>query len=274
MQLRRDRHALFEINCLARGQDVGVEAPGRGAGCGEDLAGFGTPRGFVGGGGGRGERESERGGGERGLAAVRAGQGGGGAVQVQEQGQQRGEEGVKHVERVRGRERGGVDAQRVGAERERQQRGSTRSGGREEADGARGGVDGEGEGGRLAVRERRVDEVVARRVAIPQQVRGLGLARAADGFRLQVVAVVAGQVVRDGDGGGLLDGHELGESGEDAGKEGGASGGGVKGRAGYGDRGRGVEGVGARDGEGRGGGAEGVDGGEGGGEGDGFERWG
>ena len=273
MQLRRDRHALLEIERLAGRKDVRLEGPGHEAGRGLEFGGFGGARAFAGGqrgGGGRSEGEGERRGGEGGVA-VRVGERGR-AVEVQEEGEEGGEEGVEDVERVRGNEGVGVDAQRVGGERERQQRRGTGSGGGEEAYGVHGGVDGEGEGGGLAVCKGRVDEVVARGVAVPEEVRGLGLPGAAERFGLQVVAVVAVEVVRDRDGGGLVERHEFGESGEDAGEEGGAARWNGESGAGYGDGGGGVEGMGARDGEGGGSSAEAVDWREGGGEGDIFER--
>ena len=139
--------------------------------------------------------------------------------------------------------------------------------------GGRGDLD--GERGRGGVEQRRVHEAVAVAVAVPQQHAGFVLLGPADGFGLQVGARFAVQPVGDGHVGGVVQGHEAGEFGEDAGHERFRRRGLLEGRGGDLDGGGAVPGVDAGDFDVGVGGLEGVDRVGGGGvEGDDFSAGG
>ena len=62
-------------------------------------------------------------------------------------------------------------------------------------------------------------EIVGAGVAVPEEGGGFSIVRARDSFALEVCAVGAGEVVREGYGGGLVDSHEFGQLGEEGGDQ-------------------------------------------------------
>jgi len=143
-----------------------------------------------------------------------------GTVEMQQQGQDRRDEGIKRIKRIQQRDSGRVDRKRVCRKREREERLRGGGGRGEKRDCARALIDVEGEGSGVAGEEGRVDEVVVGGVAVPEEVCGFGGADAQEGFGLEVLGVFAVEGVGDGDGGGVVDCEEFGEGGEDVCDEG------------------------------------------------------